>query len=106
VGEMKNSGVEFSANYNMKAGPIDLGFNGNLTLLKNKVTKLYHGINLGDTYEGFSFGYIRGFKVGGIFQTQAEIDEWRLRYRDNIAGQSATNPTQVLIVPATCGSGM
>lgn len=91
VGEMQNTGVEFSAGYNTKAGAVNLGFNGNLTVLSNKVTALYKGINLGDTYEGYSFGYIRGYKVGGIFQNQAEIDAWRAKYRDAIAGQSATD---------------
>jgi hypothetical protein len=43
VGEMKNYGVEFSANYNAKAGPVNLNFNGNFTALTNEVTKLYKG---------------------------------------------------------------
>jgi hypothetical protein len=49
------------------------------TTVDNKVTKLYNGVNIGggdngNIWEGYPINFIRGFKVGGIFQTQAEID--------------------------------
>jgi TonB-linked SusC/RagA family outer membrane protein len=98
VGEVVNRGVEFSAGYNTTLGPVNLGFSGNFTTLKNEVTKLYNGVNIGsgdqdNVWEGYPINYIRGYKVGGIFQTQAEIDAWRTRYRDAIAGQVANNTT-------------
>ena len=96
VGEVVNKGFEFSASYNTKLGPVNLGFNANFTTLKNEVTKLYNGVNIGggdegNIWEGYPINFIRGYQVGGVFQTQAEIDAWRAQYRDATAGQSATN---------------
>ena len=96
IGEVVNKGFEFSATYNMMVGPVNMGFNANFTTLKNEVTELYNGVNIGggdegNIWEGYPINFIRGYKVGGVFQTQAEIDAWRAKYRDAIAGQSATN---------------
>ena len=96
IGEVVNKGFEFSASYNTTIGPLNVGANANFTTLKNEVTKLYNGVNIGggdegNIWEGYPINFIRGYQVGGIFQTQAEIDAWRARYRDAIAGQSATN---------------
>jgi hypothetical protein len=75
---------------------VQLGVNGNFTTVNNKVTKLYNGVNIGggnngNIWEDYPINFIRGYKVGGIFQTQAEIDAWRARYYDATAGQSSTN---------------
>lgn len=43
--------------------------------------------------EGYSMFYLWGHKVGGIFQTQAEIDAWRAKYTDVSIGQTAGNLT-------------
>lgn len=96
VGEVVNKGFEFSATYNTRIGAVNVGVNANFTTLKNEVTKLYNGVNIGsgdegNIWEGYPINFIRGYQVGGVFQTQAEIDAWRARYMDATAGQSATN---------------
>ncbi len=39
--------------------------------------------------EGYSMNYIYAYKMGGIFQTQAEVDEWQSQYTDaNVSAQA------------------
>lgn len=94
VATVKNSGVEFQLGYNNKLGPVNFGFSGNLTTVKNRVTKLNGGTPLGGEggriEEGYSLFYLWGHKVGGIFQNQAEIDAWRKIYNDASIGQNRT----------------
>ena len=95
IGEVVNKGIEISANYNTKIGVVNVGFTGNFTTVKNEVTELYNGVNVGggdegNIWEGYPINFIRGYKVGGVFQTQAEIDAWRAKYRDATAGQTTT----------------
>jgi TonB-linked SusC/RagA family outer membrane protein len=95
IGEVVNKGIEISTNYNTKIGLVSVGFTGNFTTVKNEVTKLYNGVNVGggdegNIWEGYPINFIRGYKVGGIFQSQAEIDAWRASHRDATAGQSTT----------------
>ncbi|MEO5998285.1 MAG: SusC/RagA family TonB-linked outer membrane protein, partial [Chitinophagaceae bacterium] len=94
IGEVLNRGMEFSASYTTKLGPVNIGLNGNLTTVKNKVLKLNGGVNVGDNiYEDYSLFFIRGYKVGGVFQTQADIDAWRAKYADAVVGQIRSNAT-------------
>ncbi len=97
IGEVRNKGVEVDAGYNTHIGSINLNVSGNITTVNNKVLKLYGGTPLGDEYgrieEGYPIGYLWGYKVGGIFQTQAQIDEWTRTHADVNIGQSLTDPT-------------
>ncbi|MBD0367283.1 MAG: SusC/RagA family TonB-linked outer membrane protein, partial [Flavisolibacter sp.] len=97
VAQVKNTGFEFQLGYNNRIGPVDFNFSGNLTTVKNKVIKLNRGTPLGSETgrieEGFPLFYLWGYKVGGIFQNQAEIDAWRSKYADVSIGQSKTNAT-------------
>ncbi|MDQ3843726.1 MAG: SusC/RagA family TonB-linked outer membrane protein, partial [Bacteroidota bacterium] len=97
VAQVKNTGFEFQLGYNNRIGPVDFNFSGNLTTVKNKVVKLNRGTPLGSETgrieEGFPLFYLWGYKVGGIFQDQAEIDAWRSKYADVSIGQSKTNAT-------------
>jgi hypothetical protein len=49
------------------------------------------GTPLGDEFgriqEGYSMFYLWGYKAGGIFQSQSEIDEWRKTHSDVTVGQ-------------------
>jgi TonB-dependent starch-binding outer membrane protein SusC len=97
VATVRNSGVEFQVGYNTKIAGIDFNFNGNLTTVKNRVVSLNSGSPFngeGDRVEeGYSMFYLWGYKVGGIFQSQAEIDAWRQTHADASINQSRTNPT-------------
>lgn len=90
VGDMQNTGFEFELGYRKKIGDFNLGVNGNLSFLKNKVTKLLPGKtfiednaqsfqtmgNFTRTGLGRSFNEYYGYDMLGIFQTQAEIDSY------------------------------
>jgi len=81
VGEMKNTGFEFSVNYNSKPKGVD-GFNYslglNLTYIDNEVTKFQGGDSPDQTYlirEGYAYRTLYGFKAIGIYQSDAEGTE-------------------------------
>ncbi|WP_343523354.1 TonB-dependent receptor [Pedobacter sp.] len=90
VGDMQNTGFEFELGYRKKMGDFNLGVNGNISFLKNKVTKLLPGKtfiednaqsfqtmgNFTRTGLGRSFNEYYGYDMLGIFQTQAEIDSY------------------------------
>jgi TonB-dependent starch-binding outer membrane protein SusC len=96
IGEVKNSGFEFDAGYNAKLGEVNFNVAGNFTTVRNRVTKLYGGTPLGDEFgrieEGYSMFYLWGYKTGGVFQSQEEIDAWRKTHADVNIGQDLTNP--------------
>jgi len=98
VAEVKNSGIELQLGYNTKIGPVDFNVSGNFTTVKNRVVKLNNNTPFGGEggriEEGYSMFYLWGYQVGGIFQSQAEIDAWRARTADGNIGQNKTNPTQ------------
>ncbi|MEP7252440.1 MAG: TonB-dependent receptor [Ginsengibacter sp.] len=79
LGEISNSGFEFSASYNTKiASDIDFNVSGNLTTIKNKVNKLnktgFEIINgPARTTAGFPIGYFYGYVSDGIYQSNTEI---------------------------------
>lgn len=80
IGKMQNNGFEFSANFKNssenKDFSYDLGFN--LFAYKNKVTKLASNKFISSTYtrteEGHPISSFYGYKIDGIFQNQAEVD--------------------------------
>lgn len=95
IAEVRNRGIEVDAGYNGKLGPVNFYVSGNITTVNNKVVKLYGGTPLGNEFgrieEGYSMFYLWGYKVGGIFQSQAEIDAWRQTHADVNIGQSLTD---------------
>lgn len=97
IADVKNTGVEFQIGYNNKIGPVDFNISGNLTTVKNRVTKLNEGTPVGGNgdrvEEGYSMFYLWGYKVGGVFQNQAEIDAWRAAHADANLNQSLGDPT-------------
>lgn len=97
IAEVSNQGIEVQLGYNTKLGPVDFNVSGNITTVKNRVEKLYRETPLGDEFgrieEGYSMFYLWGYKVGGVFQTQQEIDQWRQSHADVSIGQNLTNPT-------------
>ncbi len=92
-GNVKNTGVELSLNWNDVIGndfSYSVGVNGSYN--KNKVGAIPNedGIIHGETnqlynnthefyraQDGMPIGYFWGFKTAGIFQNEAEIEEWR-----------------------------
>lgn len=97
VAEVRNRGFEVELGYNAKLGPVNFNVAGNITTVSNKVVKLYGGTPLGGEFgrieEGYSMFYLWGYKVGGIFQTQADIDTWRQSHADVNIGQNSSTPS-------------
>jgi TonB-linked SusC/RagA family outer membrane protein len=84
VGEMKNTGVEFSATVNNKVGDLNYSITGNVATLKNEVMKLFDNdapISSGNnrTEVGRSIGELYGYVTDGLFQNQAEIDAYKMQ---------------------------
>lgn len=84
IGEMVNKGVDLSVGYEDHIGDFKYSVSGNISFVKNRVTKLYNGqpLSIGGLFEredasrveeGRSVGVIWGYKVGGMFQNQADI---------------------------------
>ncbi|WP_026472900.1 SusC/RagA family TonB-linked outer membrane protein [Alkaliflexus imshenetskii] len=82
VAEVSNRGVEASANYSNRVGNLNYSFGGNITTVRNRVLKTYKGIPSGTIEEGYPLFYHKAYKVGGIFQSDAEAQEWKSRYSD------------------------
>lgn len=79
LGEIKNNGFEFSANWNDRISQDwSYSISGNLTTIKNEVTRLnktgFEIINgPARTTAGYPIGYFYGFVHDGIYQTNTEI---------------------------------
>ena len=78
IATVLNRGFEFSIAYNKTFGKVGFNATANLTTLHNEVLALHGGTALrGAGLEvGQPVGFIYGYKVGGIFQNQAEIDAY------------------------------
>lgn len=83
IASVRNSGVELSLNYNNNFGDLKCSFGANFSTVKNTVEKTSGHIPIGSIEEGYSMNYIKGYKVGGIFQTQEEVDAWKAKYTDD-----------------------
>ncbi len=84
VAQVRNSGIELNLNYKRSFNEINIAVGVNFTTVKNQVEKLYGGIPMADRgiEEGLPLFYIRGFKVDGIFQSDAEAQEWMKTHED------------------------
>lgn len=88
IGNVRNNGVEIQLGYNNVFGELRFNVSGNLTTVKNRVVTMYRGNPIGGEFgriqEDYPIGYLWGYQVGGIFQNQSEIDEWKTNYEDRI----------------------
>ena len=114
-GDVKNTGVEIGLTWNDRIGKdFSYGAGVNFAYNKNKVTRIANseGIIHGPKnvlLEGASeiyraevgqpIGYFYGLKTAGVFQNQAQIDEWLKTYTDEIHG--TPKPGDVIYVDAT-----
>lgn len=89
VASVRNRGIELVLGYTQIFGGLKINASANLTTVDNEVLTLNNGKAFNDQNgnrieEGYPIGYLRGYKVGGIFQSQEEIDEWSNTYTDNV----------------------
>ncbi len=96
VGSVKNSGIEIALNYAGSIGDLTYSIGGNLTTVHNEVVSMYNDVPqfglTSNIEEGYPLFYIRTQKVGGIFQTQDEVDEYLKRIRDTGYQNSKIRP--------------
>ncbi|NDV81093.1 TonB-dependent receptor [Bacteroides sp. 51] len=88
VGEMENSGIEMDLGYKFRSGDWNFRIGANASYLKNKLIKLgnsdgyemydhVHQLgNVSRAENGEVYPYFYGFKTGGIFQNQDQIDNY------------------------------
>ncbi len=82
LGSIENKGIELAVNWRDQIGDWNYSIGGNLTTIKNKVLSLVqegYSIIAGDksqsyTMAGYPIGYFYGYKVEGVYQSQADID--------------------------------
>lgn len=93
IADVLNTGFEFQVGYSKTFGDFGFAFNGNLTTVKNNVLKLANGTALrgGDVplEEGLPIGFIYGYKAGGVFQNQDEINKYNESNTDQISKEQA-----------------
>ncbi|WP_129715394.1 TonB-dependent receptor [Pedobacter sp. SYP-B3415] len=90
VADMQNSGVDLELGYKNRFGAFDFSVNGNVSYLKNEVTFLGNNITFlsgGTGFQASTYPITRtalgeavnsfyGFQTQGIFQNQAEINNY------------------------------
>jgi TonB-linked SusC/RagA family outer membrane protein len=91
-GDVVNKGVELSLNYQNKIGDFNYSISANGAYNKNTVGQIpnadgiIHGLsnelydNAGEFYRaqnGYPLGYFWGYKTGGVFQTQEQINNYK-----------------------------
>jgi len=91
-GDVVNKGVELSLNYQNKVGDFNYSVSANGAYNKNTVGEIpnidgvIHGLsnelydNAGEFYraqDGFPLGYFWGYKTGGVFQNQDQINNYK-----------------------------
>lgn len=87
IGSVQNRGIDLLLGYTGRSGDFQYNVSGNISFVQNKVLELYNdqplttftfnqdvGGGFGRLEEGRSIGHIWGYRWGGIFQSQAEID--------------------------------
>ena len=73
LGDIENKGWELAASWSDKVGDWSYSVSGNLTTLKNKVFNYDYIVDMSRTSHGYPIGYFYGYKVIGVYQTEAEI---------------------------------
>lgn len=89
IGEIRNSGIELSANYRKRIGDFTFNVGANLSFIQNEVVKLNVDddafldgghieklANVTRTQKGREIAYFYGYRTDGIFQSQDEIDAY------------------------------
>ena len=81
LGQIQNKGVEMAMTWRDRVGEWSYSVSANLTTIKNEVKSLVqegYSIISGDkqqsyTMAGYPIGYFYGYKVAGVYQSQADI---------------------------------
>ena len=89
IASVKNTGIEITAGYNGSIGNFQYNVSGNISTVRNRVVEVFNnqpfGGEFGRIEEGFPLSYLWMWQMGGIFQTQAEVDQWQQQFEDTQA---------------------
>lgn len=76
VGNIRNEGVEIALNHDNKIGPVSYHIGGNISYIKNELTKLNNANYYQDKFtrrdEGLPLNTFWGYNYQGIYQSDAE----------------------------------
>lgn len=103
AGTMENKGIELQLSWSDHIGEFYYSIGANATWIKNKVTSLAGGDPIRDgsvgrlgnttkTEEGREIAYFYGYKTGGIFKTQADLDAYVTSDGIPIVGPGGVRP--------------
>jgi TonB-linked SusC/RagA family outer membrane protein len=84
IAEVLNRGFEFQAAYNKRFGEFGVSFTGNFTTVHNEVLSLLNNnaLRSAGLEVGKPIGFIYGYKIGGIFQNEAEVTKYNQSVSD------------------------
>ncbi|SHM58273.1 TonB-linked outer membrane protein, SusC/RagA family [Cyclobacterium lianum] len=92
IGKLENRGLDLLVGFNDQTNGFNYGISGNISFLNNEVTRLYQdqplSTGFGRVEVGRSVGHIWGYKLGGIFQNQEEVDSYFANFEDEIIGNA------------------
>jgi len=108
VGEVRNNGLELQATWKDKISKrVGYSFGGNLATVNNKFTKMgtsapiygeyFKGESLIESLQGIPLYSFYGYTSQGIFQTQAQVDDYIKKDANGNAILDATGKTQPII---------
>jgi TonB-dependent starch-binding outer membrane protein SusC len=91
IADVLNSGIELQVGYQKTFGEVAFNASANFTTTNNEVTGLFRNqaIRNSGLEIGMPIGYIYGYRVGGIFQNQAEIDKYADEVDDRVSAEQA-----------------
>lgn len=88
IGSVRNTGIEINLNYSHSIKDFNFSVGGNFTTVRNRVVKIEGGSPLilsssvGNIEKGKPMGYLRGYQLGGFFQTKEEAQEYLKKVND------------------------
>jgi len=104
IGDMKNTGVDFSIGWKDKIGDFSYGITGNISQYKNEVIKLGSSdlytstriSNMAITTPGQSIGMFYGYNILGIYQSADDVLNYVDENGETVLPYSLTNITSLV----------
>lgn len=86
VGNIRNQGIEIALEHNNKIGKVHYSIGGNMSFIKNELTKINGGSPLYSGYtktdEGMPLGSFWGYIYEGVYHSNEEVLDHQWQYKD------------------------
>ncbi len=86
VGNIRNQGIEIALEHNNRIGQVHYSIGGNMSFIKNELTKVNGGSPLYSGYtktdEGLPLGSFWGYVYEGVYQSDEEVLNHQWQYKD------------------------